>query len=76
MESRINCTVRIIIILMVHLNVKNLGESFVAGAKQEMSLTPKRLVFFRAFNSLYGSVGANFSRAVLKIITSGQSNLT
>jgi len=25
-------------------------------------------MFFRAFNSLYGSVGANFSHVVLKII--------
>ena len=33
-----------------------------------MSLTQKRLMFFRAFNSLYGSIGANFSRIVLKII--------
>ena len=33
-----------------------------------MSLTEKRLMFFRAFNSLLGSVGANFCHVVLNII--------
>jgi len=54
----------------MHLNVYwcEVLRHFVAGVKLEVSLTQKRLMFFRAFNSLYGSVGANFSRIVLKII--------
>jgi len=35
----------------------------------EVSLAQKRLMFIRAFNSLHGSVEANFSHVVLKIIT-------
>jgi len=42
-------------------DVKYLGISFVAGLKLEVLpvLTQKRLMIFRAFNSLYGSIGAN-----------------
>jgi len=36
--------------------------------KLEVSLTQKGLMFFRAFSSLHGSVGANFSYVVLTII--------
>jgi len=49
-------------------DVKYLGISFVAGVKLEVSLAQKRLMFFRAFNSLNGSIGANFSYVLLKII--------
>jgi len=51
-----------------------LGISFVAGVKLEVSLTQKRLMFFRAFNSLHGSIGANFSPVVLKIIIVKHTN--
>jgi len=39
-----------------------------AGLKLEVSLTQKRLIFFRAFKSLHGSTGANFSHVVLKTV--------
>ena len=42
-----------------------LAHVIYAGLVLEVSL---RLMFFRAFNSLHGSVGANFSNVVLKII--------
>jgi len=49
-------------------DVKYLDISFAAGVKLKVSLTQKRPKFFRAFNSLYTSMGANPSHIVLKII--------
>jgi len=48
--------------------VNYFGISFVAGVKLKVSLTQKRLKFFREFNSLYASTGANASHVVLKMI--------
>ena len=45
-------------------DVQYLGISFVAGMKLKVSLTQKRLKFFRAFNSLHTSIGATASHAV------------
>ena len=51
--------------LNVCCDVKYLGVSFVAGTKLKVSLSQKRLKFFRAFNSLYASIGANASHVVM-----------